>query len=480
MIMQNPVLLIAVPLLLAFLIPVFSSFFKGAVRFIPVLAGGFNVIATALLISRASGSVTVTEIGGWASAYGISLLFSSQIGYVILAVNLTALLAIFYYTLNERDLGSPLAYPIAFTLALSGANGMIMTGDLFNLFVFMEMTAIAGYIIAVHKKGYLGTFRFVVLSSVGSALFLMATAALYNATGFLNMALAGESLGGLAAPFISIISVLFIMALSSEAELLPLNGWVAPVYRESSGAGSVFFASVFSGAALFAVIKVMLIVFGHNYAYVHQGLLVLGLVTLAAGEAAAFKQSNLKKMVAYSSIAQSGLIIAAVAAAMRSGVLHNGLFSAALFQLINNILAKALVLLGIALLGLATLKEIGGAGTRKKWLGVFISAGVLSLIGMPGFAGFWSKLFLVRELVGSGMFVFTLVFLLAALFEAYYYLRFLQSLFLGKSTTAASLPKTSWVTTILLFVLAALIILIGFAPDVIIRAISGLSLGGVL
>ncbi|HPE21027.1 MAG TPA: proton-conducting transporter membrane subunit, partial [Candidatus Mcinerneyibacteriales bacterium] len=257
MIMQNPVLLIAVPLLLAFLIPVFSSFFKGAVRFIPVLAGGFNVIATALLISRASGSVTVTEIGGWASAYGISLLFSSQIGYVILAVNLTALLAIFYYTLNERDLGSPLAYPIAFTLALSGANGMIMTGDLFNLFVFMEMTAIAGYIIAVHKKGYLGTFRFVVLSSVGSALFLMATAALYNATGFLNMALAGESLGGLAAPFISIISVLFIMALSSEAELLPLNGWVAPVYKESSGAGSVFFASVFSGAALFAVIKVM-------------------------------------------------------------------------------------------------------------------------------------------------------------------------------------------------------------------------------
>ena len=480
MIMQNPVLLIAVPLLLAFLIPVLSSFFKGAVRFIPVLAGGFNVIAAALLIPQASGSLTVTEIGGWASAYGISLLFSSQMGYVILAVNLTALLAIFYYTLNERDLGSPLAYPIAFTLALSGVNGMIMTGDLFNLFVFMEMTAIAGYIIASHKKGYLGTFRFVVLSSVGSVLFLMATAALYNATGFLNMTLAGKSLDTLAAPFISIISVLFIMALSSEAELLPLNGWVPRVYKDSSGTGSVFFASVFSGAALFAVIKVMLMVFGSRYAYVHQGLLVLGLVTLAAGEAAAFKQTNIKKMVAFSSIAQSGLIIAAVAAAMRSGVLHDGLFSAALFQLINNILAKALVLLGIAMLGQATLQEIGGAGTKKKWLGVLISVGVLSLIGMPGFAGFWSKFFLIRELVGSGMLVFVLVFLLAALFEVYYYLRFLQALFLGKSTAPVSSPKPSWVTFILLFVLAALIILIGFAPDYMIQAVSGLNPGGVL
>jgi len=111
---------------------------------------------------------------------------------------------------------------------------------------------------------------------------------------------------------------------------------------------------------------------------------------------------------------------------------------------------------------------------------VLISVGVLSLIGMPGFAGFWSKFFLIRELVGSGMLIFTLVFLLAALFEAYYYLRFLQALFLGKSTTAASSPKPSWVTYILLITLAALIILIGFAPDSMIQAVSGFNPGGVL
>ena len=477
MIAKDPVILVAIPLLLAFSIPILYAFWKNAIRYIPLLAALLNVLAVVPLFKNSAKFISVYSIGGWNTKFGISLLFNQQIGMILLAVNIVAFLALVYFFYNEHDLGNGIAYSLAYTLALTGVNGLILTGDIFNMYVFMELTAIAGFIIAAHKKGYFASFNFVVLSSVGSIMFLMGTVALYNVTGSLSLANMGTLLVGLPTKFTLIIGIIFVIAMSAEAELLPLNGWVPKVYKDASGTGSVFFASILSTASLYAIIKLMITVFRKNYADVNTMLLVFGLVTLFVGEASAFKQKNVKKMIAFSSIAQAGLIISAVAIAISGGHLNNAIFSAAIFQLFNNIFAKALILLGISMLGYFTLDSIKGIAKKRMYLVVLITVGVLSMVGMPGFAGFWSKIYLIKSLILSGYGWFVFIFLTSALFEVYYYLRFAQTMFFEEYEEKEH-KENNFISYTVLTVLAVIIILIGFMPNSITGALSGIILGG--
>ncbi|HMA68966.1 MAG TPA: proton-conducting transporter membrane subunit [Candidatus Mcinerneyibacterium sp.] len=476
---NQPVIIILIPLFFAFLIPLISVFSKKIIKIIPVIAAFINLAAIIKILSSSSRILKYFSISGYKIPFGINLIFNYQIGMFLFAINLVALIAFLYFYKNEFNIGNKIAYPIAFTLGLTAANGMILTGDLFNLFVFMELAAISGYIISSHRKGYYSTITYIVITSIGSLLFLLGTASVYNVSGSLSLNTISTGLQGVSGQFIIIISVLFIISLSGEAELIPLNSWVPKVYNKTGDTGRIFFGSIFSSAALFAVIKVLILLFQGSYSYIYEVITVIGLITLFIGEVVAFRQENIKKMIAYSSVAQAGLIIGAVSMAIKNGIINKMVFNAAIFQLFNNIFAKGLILLGVGALGAYHLNNLKN-NNKKLLASILTGIGVLSLIGMPPFAGFWSKFYLIKALVLNKFTFFIIIFLFSALFEVYYYMKFLQKLFFSEGNKTKTKKDISFLTYGMMVYLSAIILLIGIFPNSIYKAISDIFMGGIL
>ncbi len=477
---NEPILLVIIPLFSGFLVPLIYLISKKAIKFIPVMAIFLNIFVVYKLININLFTLKYYTIGGYKAPFGINLLFNTQTGVILLGINIVGLLALLFFAKNEFDIGNSFAYTLAFSIGMAAVNGMVLTGDLFNLFVFMELSAIAGYIIAVHKKGYYASFLYVIISTVGSLLFLLGTITIYNVSGTLNMATVTKNMGSLTPNFLLILSVLFIVSLSSESELLPLNAWVPKVYKKTSVTGSIFFASIFSTAALFAVIKVLVLVFQGDYNYIFNVLTIIGLITLAIGEFVAFKQKNIRKMIAYSSIAQAGLIISAISISMADGAIKKSIFNAAIFQLFNNIFAKGLILLGVGLIGYYSYEKLKGIGTKRKIATGLISIGALSIVGMPPFAGFWSKIYLIKSLISNNMNIYVSIFLISAVFEVYYYFRFIQNLYFEKTELKLKLSKISLLSYSMMAVLSFILIYIGFNPDTVMKSISDIFTGGII
>ena len=479
MIKYDPVLLVAIPLFFAFLTPLFHIMEKRVLRFIPLAAVSLNLFLLPALIQGAGRSYDVYTVGGWSPPYGISMLFNVQTGWFLAGVNAAALFGIIFYMVNENRKGSPLGYSLAFTLALTGVNGMMLTGDLFNLFVFMEITAISAFIIATHEKGYFSTFRYVILSSVGSLFFLIAVVVTYKVTGVLDMTASGAGLQSLPERFTILLSAMFVIALSGEGELLPLNGWVSGVYKKASGSGGIFFAGVFATAAIFTVSRLMVIMFssGEAGSSVSLSMTALGMATLAAGEISAFTRRDARSMMGFSSVSQAGLVIAAVGLAMGGGTFDSMLYGAAMFQLFTVLMGKTLVMAALAYAGVSDFKDLAGLGRAKPLIGVMFTAGMFSLAGIPGFAGFWSKLYLVKAVVAGGRFWFLALFLTAALLEIYYFMRLLQLLFFASPsrTDIKDTPRGALITGGLL---TAAVVAVGLFPSVIYDAVSVLITGG--
>ncbi|TYB31421.1 MAG: hypothetical protein FXF47_03655 [Candidatus Mcinerneyibacterium aminivorans] len=477
---NEPVLLIVIPLFAGFLIPIIYLISKKAIKYIPIIAVFYNLFVLIRLIQINSTSLSYFTTGGYKVPFGINLIFNSQIGIILFAINLLALIALIFFLKKEFHLVNSFAYTLGFIIAISAVNGMVLTGDLFNLFVFMELAAIAGYIIATHKRGYYPSFLYVIISTFGSLLFLLGTITIYNVSGTLNMASVSENLVDVSPHFIVVLSVMFIVALSSESELLPLNAWVPKVYEKTSITGSIFFGSVLSTAALFAVIKVLVLVFKGGYEYLFNSLTIIGLATLLIGEFVAFKQRNVRKIVAYSSIAQAGLIISAVSVSLKNGTITDSIFNAAMFQLLNNIFAKGLILLGVGLLGYYSFEKLKGIAGKKKFASILITIGVLSIIGMPPFAGFWSKFFLIKSLIANKMIIFVAIFLASAIFEVYYYLRFIQNMYYEEFDSKIKINQISAVSYFLMISLSFMIIYIGFNPSSVMKTISDIFTGGII
>ena len=189
--MVNPVLLIVVPLGLAFAIPLFGFISKRIEKYIPTVAMLFNLIVSLLLIPKALQQPIVVSIGGFPPPFCINLvagpvgiLFSAIIALVGLLVSIYALDYIKEGAATEK-------YHTLYLLLLVGATGVVLTGDIFNLFVFFEILCISSYALVAYsgdKAGIESAVKYLIQGTIGSALLLIAIALLYGLFGTLNMA----------------------------------------------------------------------------------------------------------------------------------------------------------------------------------------------------------------------------------------------------------------------------------------------------
>jgi len=414
-----------------FLIPLFyrASRASATLVFLAALAG-MTLIAAWNLLALLKGAPAMEILtAGVAPPFSINLRFGLLEGGCVLAVNLVALLAAWHWLPALRTQSSAL---LLYLILVMGINGMVMTRDLFNLFIFIEITSIATYaLIGMPRtvEGLSAGFKYIIATSLASAFFLLGTIFLYYLTGTLNIddMLAQREL--IRGPIGLVATLLLLTSLLVELKPYPANGWGLDVYETAPGGIASLISVGVSAGVFFALFKTLALLDSY-----YASIAVVGGVTFLVSNLIALKQDNARRLLGYSSIGQMGLLTLALAAVMQLHIenllplIVGGLF-------INHLFAKAGLFWLAALLERTRLRDWSAIAGRPLLLLVF---GILlaALVGLPPFPGFWAKWALVLELAAGGMYGWIAVVLLGSLLEAAYLFRWFTHALEGAEDSA--------------------------------------------
>jgi proton-translocating NADH-quinone oxidoreductase chain N len=471
--MVNPVLLIAVPLGFAFLIPVLSLLSRKLAAFIPPVVLAFNIVVSLLLLPKALENPVTVSIGGWQPAFSINLV-AGPMGVLLSAVIAFVGLLVSIYAVDYIRQGATEKYHMLFLLLLTGATGVVLTGDIFNLFVFFEILCISSYALVAYtgdKPGIESAVKYLIQGSVGSSLLLIGIGLLYGLFGTLNMADIAQNLQSASPISVFVPMALIVSGLGVEAAMFPLNAWLPDAHSSAPSSVSAVLSGIAIEVGLYAMVRMMFTVFGVSLDTTSNFLLFLaflGILTLLIGEMCAFSQKNIKRMLAYSSIGQMGLIVFALAMATSYAV------AGGLFQLVSHTLAKALLFLAVGYMiyraGSLEISALEGMGRKMPVTSLAFTVGAFSLVGLPPFIGFPSKFLIVRAALATKESLFAVLIglaLLGTVIEAAYFFRIVQVLYFRGSDTRWGRKEVPVVALIPIVVFVILILGIGIYPKLI-------------
>ncbi len=405
---MSAVLLIAVPLLMAFL----SIIVKKLSPYILLLVGLFNVV---ILFFIPDGFVI---LGGFDKPIGIVLLMNTFTRIALFLIN-ALILVISWLNLKEYK-----SYSIILMIALAGLNGIVLTNDLFNLFVFLEISGIAAYLITTSNKKPTHTFHYLVLGAVGSSLYLFGLIILYGMFGTLNMVDLISRIDASNVNYVqlSLPFLLMFIGLGVEAKILPFNSWVKGILGNSNTLSGPMIASVYAGAMGFVLGRLIVGVFQF------QGTLLTIVTVLLAlgilfGDAMAFSTKKTREILLFSSIAQASIVAV---------LFVNGIIPWAVYLIVANALSKTLLFLVINKaakeVGSDHLDKLSGLFTNNIFVGVTFTLASLSVMGLPLLVGFVIKYqFLVDLALGNQIWLVAVI-LIASIIEGVYFVRMLVKL----------------------------------------------------
>jgi proton-translocating NADH-quinone oxidoreductase chain N len=465
----TPVLFVAIPLLAAFLIPLLGMIWKELVRIVPGLVLTYLLILSINLLNYVLVHGPIVEvIAGWVPPIGINLVFSAFSGFLVtLIIFLGFIVWLYSYRFKRNvDFEPAKKYFLLLMMLITGSVGIVLTGDIFNMFVFIEITGISGYALTAFYTGRNSaeaSFKYIFLGSLASAFLLLAIMIIYSQLGTLNMADISSKIH-LMKPVYKITSLIFfITALGIEAEIFPLNGWAPDAYTEAPGPVGAAFAGIVVKASVYAIIRYIYTIFDMSGSF--DLLIILGMITLIVAETAAIRQNKLKRMLAYSSIGQLGLVFVAFGFGTEEGVF------AALFLMFNHAIIKSLLFLsGSYLVYNSKDKFINEASGMGKYLPItsfLFALGAFAIVGLPPFAGFWSKLAVLTAAADSHMILIIALVLIVSVIELVYYLRVVNRIYFFKKEDHVQTTRPSYNGVFAMVVLGVIILVIGFYPDAI-------------
>ena len=466
--MVNPSLLIGVPLALAFSIPLFGLISQKIEKYIPIVALLINVVICLILIPQVLKKPVVVFIGGWSPPFCINLVVGPLGIFLTTLISIIGLLVSIYAVSYIKEEPTE-KYHILFLLLMVGAIGIVLTGDVFNLFVFFEILCISSYALVAYNKDKDGTeaaIKYLIQGSIGSSFILIGIALLYGLFGTLNMAHIAKNINSITPMSVFIPLVLFITGLGVEAAIFPLNAWLPDAHSSAPSSISAILSGIAIKTGVYGVARMIFTIF--NAGSILTFIAFLGLLTLLIGEMSAFRQDDIKRLLAYSSIGQIGLIIFALGIATSLGIFG------ALFQIVSHTLAKALLFLAagymIYKVGSKSITSLNGIGKKMPLTSFAFAIGSFSLIGLPPFAGFVSKFSIIYAAiqVKKPIFLaFIAVALIATVVEAGYFFRIVQNLYFKEGKKLEKVTETSGFILIPIIILTALIIVIGIHPQFI-------------
>ena len=387
------------------------------------------------------------EFGGWEPPIGIEYVVDHVAAFVSLIVT-TVALAVVVATrrMAEREMqGRQGLYYSLVLLLLAGLTGIVVTADLFNLFVFLEISSLAGYALVFHggRRGMLAGYRYLMLGTLGGAFYLLGVAFLYFGTGTLNMAHTLEILSATeaSAPVSAGAAFIFI-GLGLKMGLVPLHLWLPDAYTFAPSSVNTLIAPIMTKVGAYAMLRMFLSVFPEGYLTdqvpIGQALIVLGAVGVLFGAAAAFRQKDLRRLLAYSSISQMGFIAIGIGLATPMG------YVAALLHIMNHALMKGTLFLAVMAVRLQTdvseVPALAGLGRRLPITAAAFTVGAIAMVGVPPTAGFFSKWYLSMAAVQQDLWVILAVVLISSLLSAAYLFRVLERLYFAPASTTSGVP----------------------------------------
>jgi len=316
-------------------------------------------------------------------------------------------------------------------MLMAGMNGVVMVGDLFSLYIFLEITAVSSFIlIAMEKKleALEGAFKYFILSGLATVSMLAANMLIFMQCGSLRFSDVGAALSS-GSPVIKIALVFYVVAFCVKAGVVPFHGWLPGAYSSAPNAVSVLLAGIVTKVAgVYVVIRLEGSVFA-GLAAPGRAFMILGALSIVVGAFAAIGQKNMKRMLAYSSISQVGYII--LAAGLGTPLALIG----ALLHFFNHATFKSLLFVNAASVeeqcGTSDMENLGGLSEKMKITGWTSVIGFLSTAGIPPLSGFWSKLLIIMALAAAGQWFYAALALLASIVTLGYFLVLQHKVFFG-------------------------------------------------
>ncbi len=409
---------------------------------VATLVSGFATIAAwqLLITCLASGSLSYA-VGGWMAPWGIELRIDAANAFVLLAVTAISTLVLIYSkdsVAKEIESDKHLLFYTAHMLCLAGLSGILVTGDAFNLFVFLEISSLATYTLvslASDRRCLTAAFRYLVMGTIGATFILIGVGMLYMKTGTLNMLDLSVRINLYESSRTINTGLAFVMVgVGIKLALFPLHMWLPPAYTHAPSAVTAFLASTATKVAVYVMIRFIFTIFGADHVFNDMGmdliLMVLAVVAIFKCSYMATVQNNVKTVLAFSSVAQIGYMVLGIALVSAAGLM------AGLIHIFNHALMKGALFMAVGAVfyrvGSVNLQDFRGLGKHMPWTMAGFTLAGLSIIGVPLTVGFISKWYLVSAALDQGNWLVAVLVLLGSLLAVVYIGRILEAAYFQK------------------------------------------------
>ena len=394
-----------------------------------------------------NGNIISYELGGWAPPWGIEYRIDTLNAFIAVIVAAIAAVTLPYALRSvEQEIATqqiPLFYT-AFLLCFTGLLGITLTGDIFNLFVFLEISSLSSYALISmgrERQALTAAFQYLVMGTIGATFLLIGIGLIYSETGTLNMQdLAVRLPSVFEHRTVHTAFAFIIVGVALKLALFPLHLWLPNAYTYAPTVVTVFLAATATKVAIYVMLRMIYTVFSIDFTKdtpINEMFMLLGVIGVLIASVYAIYQTNSKRLLAYSSVAQIGYMVLGIGFGSVLGL------TATVVHIFNHALMKAALFMAVGALiyrvGTSRLQEWNGLGRQMPWTFAALVIAGLSLIGMPGTAGFISKWYLVSAAVEQQNWLIAFIILVGSLLAVVYVWKMVETLFFrdADATTAS-------------------------------------------
>jgi multicomponent Na+:H+ antiporter subunit D len=436
---QLPAIIVVLPLVISFF-AFFAGWWAQRAGF-PLAVGALAccvLFSIGIFKSVSTGGAIHYWLGGWEPPWGIEYYVDDLNAFMLILVSsLSLLIAIYAKRTVEAEMPDRVAlFWCLYLLLNTGILGIIVTGDLFNLFVLLEVASLTGYSLVAIGKGRarFASIRYLIIGTIGASFYLIGIGYLYIMTGSLNMADLRMILPPLYTTKVIQAAFVFIfIGFGIKIALFPLHAWQPDAYTYAPSAVSVIISTAVAKTSAYALIRVIFSVFTLNFIKgfvpVFDILCWVAAIAMIAGSIFAIVQNNFKKMLAYSSIANVGYIVLAIGLAPFT---TQGL-NPALMHILNHAVIKACMFMTacafIYKLDLWDIRKFEGLGRKMPYTCFALLLAVLAMIGLPPSAGFVTKWYLILAILDAKKYPFVIFIFVSTLLMIVYFWRLIEIIY---------------------------------------------------
>ena len=438
-----PVLIIILPLSAALLSLVLSQIHYHLGRDIVFLSFCGSLVCSILQLQRAIAEGPIHyRFGNYQMPIGIEFVIDTVNAIMLVMICIMGVLTCIYSArfaataiTDKNKLRTGGMYTML-ALLVVGMAGMTSTGDIFNLYVFLEITSLSGYcLIAMGgSKGMVSSFRYLLIGTVAATFYLLGAGILYGATGSLNMQDIAQIIGQGGEEYNEAMLVamcLFIGAFGIKMALFPFHGWQPSAYAHAPNGARPIIAGVMGKIPAYAMFRYLYCVYGTDYVYFKYFLIIIGVLSCGGmiyGSICAMAQKDIRKMLDYSSVAQIGYISLGFAVgtplALAGAFLHmlgHCFMKGGLFFATGAIRYKY---------GTVNLNDFGRIYKKMPLTAGLLVIGALSMVGIPPTVGFFSKWYLAVGSAQAGDYIYIFVLVISSLLNAIYFFKLIEKIFI--------------------------------------------------